>query len=64
MQKSYFKDFELNSTDSMTVKSLFKANKTKNMWQFIDSLNVCDYKNKEVELVFQTKNTLVRVWSI
>jgi hypothetical protein len=64
MQKSYFKDFELNSTDSMAVKSLFKAKKTKKMWQFIDSLNVCDYKNKEVELVFQTKNTLVRVWSI
>jgi hypothetical protein len=64
MQKSYFKDFELNSTDSMTVKSLFKTKKTKKMWQFVDSLNVCDYKNKEVELVFQTKNTLVRVWSI
>ena len=64
MQNSYFKDFELSSADSMTVKSLFKAKKTKKMWQFIDSLNVCGYKNKEVELVFQTKNTLVRVWSI
>jgi hypothetical protein len=64
MQKSYFKDFELSSADSMTIKSLFKTKKTKKMWQFIDSLNVCDYKNKEVELVFQTKNTLVRVWSI
>jgi hypothetical protein len=64
MQKSYFKDFELNSVDSTTVKSLFKNKKTKSMWQFIDSLNLCDYKNREVELVFQRDNALVRVWSI
>jgi hypothetical protein len=64
MQKSYFKDFELKSVDSRTVKSLFKAKKSKNMWQFIDSLNLCDYKNREVELIFQRDNALVRVWSI
>jgi len=64
MQKSYFKDFELNIADSTTVKSLFKTKKMKNMWQFIDSLNICDYKNREVELVFQRDNALVRVWSI
>jgi hypothetical protein len=64
IQKSYFKDFELNSANSAKVKSLFIAKKTKGMWQFIDSLNLCDYKNREVELVFQRDNALVRVWLI
>lgn len=64
MQKHVFNDFQLKHEDSLTVKSFFSKKNDKKMWKFIDSLKICDFKDNEVEVIFQKDSTLLRVWSI
>lgn len=64
MNSSLFHDIALDSNQSSIVKKYFLKKKMSQMWDYIDSLKIKLPENKEVEIVYNHKGALVRVWKI